>query len=484
MGYVSLPYYALVIVLVLFYYILPRDFRWLVLLLGSGYFYYSLIDDVTTLAIFGSCIFFAYAFGRIIYQQYHNRRLHPFIKRITLWTGIILSSFPLIISRCVELFEVEREDISLLIPVGVSFYTMEMISYLVDIYRGEYRTEKSLLRFALYISFFPLVIQGPISRFEQMHPQLMEGNDFAFDNIVRGMQSILWGFFLKYMIADKAAVVVNAVFDNYAEYTGFYVLLGAVLYSIQLYTDFQSCVSISQGVAQLFGIEVMDNFNHPYFAASIRDFWRRWHISLSFWLRDYVYIPLGGNRKGTGRKYVNLAITFFVSGLWHGGSVKYIFWGLLHASYQMFGGVFENVKKRVLQVTGLSQNSYPQKIAEAVVTDFLVMVAWIIFRAEDLGAGLKMIRSMFGVFNPWVLFSDAFLQIGLNQKEWHILTVSIVLLGIISALQEKGISIRGWINRQTLAVRWAIYFCCIWSIWLFGTYGFGFDARDFIYGGF
>ena len=310
MGYVSLSYYVLIITLVLFYYILPKDFRWLVLLLGSGYFYYSLIDDMVTLAIFGSCIFFAYGFGNIIFEQYHDRRLHPFIKLITLWTGIFLSSFPLIVSRCVELFEIEREDISLIIPIGVSFYTMEMISYLVDIYRGEYLAEKNLFRFALYISFFPLVIQGPISKFDQMHPQLMKGNDFAFDNIICGIQSIMWGFFLKYMIADKTAIVVNTVFDNYAKYTGFYVLLGAVLYSIQLYTDFQSCVSISQGVAQLFGIEVINNFDHPYFSTSIRDFWRRWHISLSYWLRDYVYIPLGGNRNGIGRKYINLAITF------------------------------------------------------------------------------------------------------------------------------------------------------------------------------
>lgn len=278
--------------------------------------------------------------------------------------------------------------------------------------------------------------------------------------------------------------MVNTVFDHYPTYTGFYVLTAAVLYSIQLYTDFLSCVTISQGVAGLFGIELTNNFNHPYFSTSIKEFWRRWHISLSEWLRDYVYIPLGGSRKGKIHKYKNLLITFAVSGIWHGGRWKFLFWGLMHAGYQIVGDLFYKPKNDILEKISLPAGSKLRKMLEMIVTSFLVTIVWIIFRAHSLKKGIKMIFSIFSVFNPWIFFDNSIFRLGLTQKEFEVLFLAIMILIGVSGLQEKGIKLRDWFNGQNTAVRWTIYLCGIWSIWIFGTYGYGFHASDFIYGGF
>ena len=201
------------------------------------------------------------------------------------------------------------------IPMGLAFYTLQMLSYLIDIASGKINAEKNLARYALYISFFPQILQGPIPRWSELAPQLFEGHEIREKNLREGLQLVLWGFFLKWMIADKAAILVNTVFDRFPSYQGVYILIAGILYSLQLYTDFLACVTLSQGVAQLFGISLADNSHQPYFSRSIREFWRRWHISLSRWLKDYVYIPLGGSRRGTAQKYRNLLLTFLISGL-------------------------------------------------------------------------------------------------------------------------------------------------------------------------
>ena len=195
-----------------------------------------------------------------------------------------------------------------LVPVGIAFWSMQLIAYSVDIYKDEIEPEKNFLKFLLFVSFFPQIIQGPIPRYAQLSGQLTEGKRFDECKFVKGFMLVLWGFFLKLCIADKAGIIVDTVFNNYPAYCGMYVLVAGVLYSLQLYANFLACTSITQGISGLFGISIISNFNHPYFSASIKDFWRRWHISLSSWLRDYVYIPLGGSRKGRLRKFINLLI--------------------------------------------------------------------------------------------------------------------------------------------------------------------------------
>ncbi|MGO5207923.1 MBOAT family O-acyltransferase [Bacillota bacterium LCP21S3_F9] len=341
-----------------------------------------------------------------------------------------------------------------------------------------------MLKYALFISFFPQILQGPIPRYEYLSHQLIEGNEFDPDNIQRGFQLILWGFFLKYMIADKAGVVVNTVFDNASAYSGLYYAVAGSLYSLQLYTDFLACTTLSKGAAVLFGIRLPENFNHPYFANSIRDFWRRWHISLSTWLRDYIYIPLGGNRKGKGRKYLNLVITFLISGVWHGGTLKYMFWGFLHGVYQIVGEMTYKIRDHICMVFGLDYDSKLKNVLQTIVTFIFVTLGWIIFRADTLQNGLHMIRSIAVDFNPWVLSGTYLFNMGLSQNECVILMISVLLLFGVSLLQERGYKIGESVMNLHVVFRYVIYLAGILIVMIYGTYGFGFNASDFIYRGF
>lgn len=485
MSYISARFYILVAFSVVLYYMLPRKIRWIMLLISSGYFYYA-VSNKKQLVICAIAIYVSYLAGIFIKKAREKGKYGIQLKMI-LGTGILISTFPLIISKCGDFLlgsVMHKPQLSWIIPVGLSFYSMQMIAYLVDIYRGKIEPQRNVLKYTLFISFFPVIIQGPISRYDQLSDQLFEGHAYDSQRVMRGIQLIIWALFLKYLIADKASVVVDTIFDSYGSYAGFYIWTATVLYSIQLYTDFLSCVTISQGVAGLFGINLIDNFCHPYFSTSIKEFWRRWHISLSEWLRDYVYIPLGGNRRGKIRKYMNLAITFAISGLWHGGRWNYVFWGLMHAGYQIAGELLCKPRDYILEKISLPENSRTRRIIEMIVTSFLVMLTWIIFRAESLKSGIRMMKSMFDTFNPWILFDDSLFRLGLNQKEFEVLFMAILFLIVISIIQERGGSVRGWFNRQNIAIRWIIYFCAIWSIWIFGTYGYGFNAADFIYGGF
>lgn len=361
---------------------------------------------------------------------------------------------------------------------------MQLIAYTVDIYREKADPESNFAKFLLFVSFFPQIIQGPIPRYNQLAPQLVSGHRFDEAKFVKGFMLILWGFFLKLCIADKAAVIVNAVFDQFPTYQGTYVLVAGILYSFQLYADFLACTSFAQGAAELVGIELINNFQRPYFSKSVKEFWRRWHISLSSWLKDYIYIPLGGNKKGTVRKYLNLLLTFAVSGVWHGAGYKFIFWGLMHGVYQIIGELMRPVTQFLSKKCHLQEHPHCKAACQRLFTFALVMFAWIIFRADRLGTGLSMILSIFTVPNLWILTNDALFSLGLGWKEFVMLILCLMILLSVSALQEKGIALREKVLQTHLVVRWAIYIGAILFIMLFGTYGYGFDAQAFIYGGF
>ncbi len=481
MSYTAVKYFALVAIAFLLYYIIPKKVRWSVLLLASFVFLLSVSDGYGMILVFAFSILVSYLAGIGISKK------EGLASVAFLIFGITASVTPLIVTRIIGFLSSENIFVSIggwITPIGLSFYSLQIISYLVDIYRGRFEPQKNPFKYALYVSFFPILIQGPISRYDQLGEQLYAGHAYKTENLMRGIQSILWGLFLKLMIADKAAVYVDAIFGGDRYFTGFYILVAAILYSIQLYTDFQSCVTISQGVGELFGIHITDNFRRPYFSSSVREFWRRWHISLSEWLRDYIYIPMGGNRKGKIRKYFNLFVTFTVSGIWHGASLKFLLWGWLHAGYQIIGDIIRKPKDFLLTKLSLPTGSGVRRFLETVVTFFLVMIAWIFFRADSFSEGLTMIGSMFSSFNPWILFNGSLYQFGLSQQEFIVLGLSILLLILVGHFQEKGVLIKDVFNRQNLVIRWSAYLLIIWTIWIFGTYGFGFDSSDFIYGGF
>lgn len=482
MAFITFGFYLFLAALVAVYYLLPLRFRWYALLAGSLAFYWYVNQY--------SAVRFGMMVGTALLcwlAGYGLTRLQKG-RQALLAVSVAAAATPLLLIKELPFFAARTADPStfshLVVPMGIAFYTMQLIAYLVDVYRGVAEVEHNPLRFLLFVSFFPQIIQGPIPRHEQLAPQLYAGHRFDERGFTKGFLLILWGFFLKLCIADKAGVFVDAVFDNFPTYSGVYVLLAGVLYSFQLYADFLACTSFAQGIAGLFGIEIIDNFRRPYFATSVRDFWRRWHISLSTWLRDYIYIPLGGNRKGKLRKYGNLLVTFAVSGIWHGAGYKFLFWGLLHGVYQIIGDFTLPARRALDTKMGLDRHSGCKIIFQRIITFFLVMLAWILFRADHLSTGLAMIRSIFTICNPWVLTNDAVFALGLNWKEFFVLTISLGILYAVSCLQEKGVALRDRLLAQSLPIRWCVYMGAILFVLIFGTYGFGYDAQAFIYGGF
>lgn len=481
MTFVSVEYYLFLFGAVALYYLLPLKVRWLALLAENMLFYYIAAQHGRKM--FLAMVLLSYLGGLVLERVPQKGRF----RKICLALILLLVGAPLLAIKegnfLVQSF-LGKNGWSFFAPLGLSFFTVQMVGYLVDIYTGKIQAQKNPLKYALFVSFFPQMIQGPIPRYQQLMPQLETGNRFAPENITAGFQMILWGFFLKFMIADKSAIVVNTVFANSESYKGMYVVLAGALYSLQLYTDFQACTKLAQGAARLFGIQIINNFNHPYFSKSIKEFWGRWHISLSECLKDYVYIPLGGNRKGKLRKYLNLIITFLVSGVWHGSGYRFLVWGGLHAVYQIIGDYTKPVREKLYALVGIKKNSSLQNAMKMIGTFCLATIAWIIFRADSLKKGLAMIVSIFTVYNPWILFNDSIFSLGLSWKEMTVLVISLLILFRVSRKQEQGIGIRETVQRQPLIVRWTISILAIVVIVVFGTYGFGFNAQDFIYGGF
>lgn len=481
MTFVSVEYYLFLFGAVILYYLLPLKVRWLALLGENMLFYYIAAQHGRKM--FLTMLLISYLGGLVLEKVSQEGAF----RKICLALILFLVGAPLLAIKegnfLVQSF-LGKNGWSFFAPLGLSFFTVQMVSYLVDIYTGKIQAQKNPLKYTLFVSFFPQMIQGPIPRYQQLMPQLETGNRFAPENITAGFQMILWGFFLKFMIADKSAIVVNTVFANSESYKGMYVVLAGALYSLQLYTDFQSCTKLAQGAARLFGIQIINNFNHPYFSKSIKEFWGRWHISLSECLKDYVYIPLGGNRKGKLRKYLNLLITFLVSGVWHGSGYRFLVWGGLHAVYQIIGDYTKPVREKLYALVGIKKNSSLQNTMKMIGTFCLATIAWIIFRADSLKKGLAMIASIFTVYNPWILFNDSIFYLGLNWKEMTVLVISLLVLFWVSRKQEQGIGIRKTVQCQPLIVRWTISILAIVGIVVFGTYGFGFNAQDFIYGGF
>ena len=357
-----------------------------------------------------------------------------------------------------------------LLIVGVSFYTLEMISYLSDIFKEKLSPEKNYLSFMTYALYFPKFVQGPISRYEELKAELFKEKRFDETEFTKGFVWVLFGFFLKLMIADKAALLINPVFESPWAYQGIYCVLAAVLYSIELYADFTGCVYICLGISRMFGVRLFVNFNRPYMATSFKDFWKRWHISLSKWLSDYVYIPLGGSRHGSVRRVINLFITFLVSAFWHGLGVTFFIWGMLHALYRV-------CEDKFIKGTG----KHP--VISRLSVFFFATVGWVFFRADTLTDALSIFKfSVTGMNRS--MFDANLISNALGYKEAALLALSIVFVLVKEIINERDKSIMSVFLKMPFIVRLALYCVATVSIVVLGTYGFGFDASAFIYGGF
>lgn len=348
--------------------------------------------------------------------------------------------------------------LSLLAPLGISYFTLQIISYNVDVYRGKYEPERNLFRYALFVTYIPHLFIGPIERYDTMRTAL-EQRRITWDGIFEGAGRALWGLLKKYVIAARVGIIISAISSDPEAYRGAYALAAMLLYSVQLYSDFSGGIDMVLGLSKMLGITMSENFDVPYLSESFQEFWRRWHITLGSWLREYVYIPLGGNRKGKVRKVLNLIVTFLVSGLWHG--VEYLLWGLINGIFVAFGTKLKTKWKTVNRIG----------------TFLLVTLLWSFFVWPDMITAAKMVGSVFTTFN----YADLAVQIGtmgLVLSDWIVLAVAVAVLWIYDVHRVK---FHAWFGRRCPAGKTAAICVLALIVLVFGVYGIGFNAEAFIY---
>lgn len=368
-----------------------------------------------------------------------------------------------------------------ILPVGISFYTFQALSYTVDVYRKELRPEKNFLKYALFVSFFPQLVAGPIERSKNLVTQISERHYFDYNRVRHGLLLMLWGFFQKLVIADRAAILVNSVYNNTENYGGIMFVIATLCFAVQIYCDFASYSIIAKGAAEVMGFRLMENFAQPYLSLSIAEFWRRWHISLSSWFKDYLYIPLGGNRKGMLRKYFNLMVVFLVSGLWHGASWNFVAWGFIHGFYQIFGGMTDNLRRLGCELINVDRTKPQYKWFRRFITFVLVCFAWIFFRSESLSQAIYIVKSIFTDFRAWSVYDGGITSLGLDMANIWVLVIAICVQFMVSIREYSGVQAFEAVEKMHLLARWPLYIALLFAVLIFGIYGPGFEQSQFIY---
>ena len=474
-------------VVVVLYYFIPGRGRHLWLLAASYYFYMCWNVKYALLILFSTVVTYA---GGIIMERVRERRG----RKLVTAAGILLSLGVLFYFKYVDFamnllvlafravhIQLRPVAFDVLLPVGISFYTFQSMGYLIDVYRGEIYAERNFFRYALFVSFFPQLVAGPIERSGSLLKQLAGVHKFSFDRAREGLLLMLWGFFLKIVLADRIAIFVDTVYGDGVTYPGWYLIVATVLFAFQIYCDFYGYSVIAMGAALILGIRLMENFDAPYLAGSVAGFWRRWHISLTSWFRDYLYIPLGGSRRGRLRKYMNRMIVFMASGFWHGARLSFAVWGLLNGAYQVIGELLEPLRAKAARILGLNRNSLGHRLAGAAGTFVLVDISWIFFRAEGLRTALGLIRQMLTGHNPWILMDGSLYQCGLDEKNFRLMIYSLFVLLFADICKWKGIRIREVIARQDFWFRCLVVVGAVCVILTFGVWGPGYREAGFIY---
>ncbi|MDQ7026723.1 MAG: MBOAT family O-acyltransferase [Anaerolineae bacterium] len=460
------------IVLPLFFW-MPHRYRWMLLLVMSYFFYaYGNIQYVPLIA-FSTIV--DYIAARMIHRSEAESE-----RRLWLAASIIVNLGVLFFFKYFNFFNESSAAVlgytpfthNLVLPIGISFYTFQSMSYTIDVFRRKMDAEPHLGIMATYVAFFPQLVAGPIERATNLLPQFHVKKLFNEDRAVAGLQQILWGFFKKVVIADRIAIYVNAVYNNVDDHSGWTLIIATFFFAFQIYCDFSGYSDIAIGTAKIMGFDLMQNFRQPYFSQSIREFWTRWHISLSTWFRDYVYYPLGGNRVPLLRNLSNLLIVFLVSGLWHGAGWTFVIWGALHGA-----GVVLIVLLRHFKIEIMSGKSLLMLVLRVVVTFVFVDFAWIFFRANSFADAQYVVSHLF-VFdgsNIFAPFEGALLGI---QTEFYLSFVLIGFLILVDAFDVK-LSLERFLIRVPLVPRWGAYWLLGAAVIFSGLYGSG--AGQFIY---
>lgn len=494
MLYNSLQFLLFFPAAVLVYYLTPAKRRYLMLGLIS-YGFYMCFKPVYALLLFGVTLV-TYLAGLAIgkRQQKDNAGKHPGLLWLVL--GLVLCLGCLFVFKYYSFFVgdllrgiqavfpewgVTSPALKLALPVGISFFTFQSLGYVFDVYSGKLEAERNFFRYAAFVSFFPLLCAGPIERAGRMLPQLAAPAKPSAHRMKRGLYRMLWGYFQKLVISDRCAIAVSQVFGSYEAYAGFQLVTAAVLFAFQIYGDFAGYSNLAIGAAEVMGFRVADNFNTPYFSRSIGEFWRRWHISLSTWFRDYLYFPLGGSRCSRGKHYRNLMIVFLVSGLWHGAGWTFLIWGGLNGLFQVVGAQTRDSRKRLRQLLRIREDSLGYTVFQMLVTFCLVDITWIFFNAADVRTAFGFLARMVSTLSLGNLFGGALFQLGLSSVEMHILFVALLLQFAVSLCNYRGIALRDVLGRQGFLVQDAVALVGIFTVLIFGIYGPAYDAAAFIY---
>ena len=517
--------FLLLPVSIILYNIMPKKIRGYVLLLMSYIFFYLVSRKLIIFIIFSTGVIWLYS---LIIKHIHKKRdaklsdckkeekkaikeKYKKIQRIFLILSIFINVGLLVmlkysgfignnINSVLELFK-SSQRVSVMhfaLPIGISFYTMQIVSYVTDVHKDVIEPDTNIGRLALFLAFFPQIMEGPICRYSDVIEKLWEGKRTTYEGLTFGIQRILFGLGKKIIIADRLNVLVNEIFNNYTSFDGGIICIGMILYTLQLYTDFSGVMDMVIGMGEIFNVKIPENFRQPFFSKSISDFWTRWHITLGTWMKDYIYYPVSMSqvskklttklRKKIGNYYGPLITSTFalflvwlLNGIWHGSAWSFIFYGMYHFTLIMLGRITDPLSKKIQAKLHIDVKKTWYKAFQIVRTIILVFIGELFFRANGLRAGFEMFKIMLSKFSFKMLTDGTLLNNGMDAKDWIVVVVFTIVLLIISILKEKGIDIRKAIAKKHIVLRWTIYFVLILSVLLFGAYGVGYIPVDPMY---
>lgn len=469
----SIQFILFFIIVTGLYFVLPYKSRWSLLLVSSCYFYMAFVP--VYILILGFTIIIDYFAGIWIENSSGPNRKILLTASLVSNIGVLafFKYFNFINENLTYLlqslgFSNPVPFLSILLPIGLSFHTFQAMSYTIEVFRGHQKAERHFGIYSLYVMFYPQLVAGPIERPQNLLHQFREEHDFEYTRIVEGLKLMLWGFFKKLVIADRLAIYVNAVYNNPTEHSGTTLILATIFFAFQVYCDFSGYSDIAIGAARVMGFKLMDNFKRPFFSLSISDFWRRWHISLSTWFRDYLYISMGGSRVSVSRRYFNLFFVFLICGLWHGADWNYVAWGAITGFYIVFAIITQNLRKRINKLIGIEKLPKLNYFFQVVITFLLFCFSLIFFRANNLSESFIIIQKIFTSGGP--LFYDTISILGYSF-------MGILLLLLIEIKQEFYQGRFSFFNNKNWVVRYASYSFILVLIVLFGV----FDGGQFIY---
>jgi len=509
MSLTSLAFFGFFLGTLILYYLIPVKFRYLVLLAASVAFFLLSSTPYTGLYLLADILVTALCARGMTEEAPAGRKKGLLAVGLVVNLGILAvlkysHFFADNLAALVNLFgaNLSFELPELLSPLGISFYTLTAVGYLLDCYWGLVEPEKNPLKTALFISYYPALTSGPIMKWREMKDQLFTEHRFSYENLTGGLQRMLWGLFKKLVLSVRLATVVNTVYGDLETYQGLYVWVAAGLFMLQLYTDFSGCMDIILGAGECYGIRAPENFRQPFFSRSVQEFWQRWHITLGGWLKEYILYPVLRSRlfsKMTkaiknkfGRKasrqipsYLGMLIVWLAVGLWHGGDWKYVLgMGLWYFMLIALSSALTPVFKKVNAFLHVKEDSFSWHLFQSLRVFLLVSFGNVFFRLDSVAETFTAYKAMFSTFNPWIFFNGGLLNLGLTNWDLNVLTFGLLLLLAVSCLAEKYGTARAWLKEQGVVFRYFVWLSLLLLVVIFGAYGPGFDATDFIYKGF